>query len=42
MGENDTIESVLKKYGVKKSVLDDYNNLIDLKIGDKIIIPTND
>lgn len=42
MGENDTTESVLKKYGVKKSVLEDYNNLMDLKIGDKVIIPTND
>ena len=42
MGENDTVESILKKYDIKKSVLEDYNNLMDLKIGDKIIIPTND
>ena len=42
MTENDTLESVIKEYGIKKSVLEDYNNLMDLKIGDKIIIPSND
>ena len=42
MTENDTIESVIKKYNTKKSVLEDYNNLIDIKIGDKIIIPSDD
>ena len=42
MNENDTIESILKNYEIKKSSLEDYNNLIDIKIGDKIIIPTND
>ena len=42
MNENDTIESILKNYEIKKSLLEDYNNLIDIKIGDKIIIPTND
>ena len=42
MTENDTIESVIKKYNTKKSILEDYNNLIDIKIGDKIIIPSDD
>lgn len=42
MNENDTVESILKEYKIKKSTLEDYNNLMDLKIGDKIIIPTND
>ena len=42
MNENDTIESILKNYEIKKSSLEDYNNLMDIKIGDKIIIPTND
>ena len=35
-------KNILKKYDIKKSVLEDYNNLMDLKIGDKIIISTND
>ena len=39
--ENDTIESVIKQYNTKKSILEDYNNLMDIKIGDKIIIPTD-
>ena len=42
MTENDTIESVIKNYNTKKSILEDYNNLIDIKIGDKIIIPSDD
>ena len=42
MTENDTIDQIIKKYETKKSILEDYNNLLDLKIGDKIIIPTND
>lgn len=40
--ENDTIESLIKKYNTKKSILEDYNNLQDIKTGDKIIIPSND
>lgn len=42
MGENDTIESIIDEYEIKRSVLEDYNDLNDLKIGDKIIIPAND
>lgn len=41
--ENDTIESVMQKYNVTKDNLSLYNNLNELKIGDKIIVPsTND
>lgn len=40
--ENDTIESLIKKYNTKKSLLEEYNNLVDIKIGDKIIIPSDD
>lgn len=37
--ENDTIESILTKYSVSKEELEVYNNLEELKIGDKLIIP---
>ena len=39
--ENDTIESIISKYSVSKELLDSYNYLSDIKLGDKIIIPTN-
>ena len=37
--ENDTIESIIEKYDVTKEALEAYNNLNDLKIGDKLIVP---
>ena len=37
--ENDTIDSIMKKYNVTKNMLEDYNDLTSMKIGDKIIIP---
>ena len=37
--ENDTIESIMEKYDVTKEALEAYNNLNDLKIGDKLIVP---
>lgn len=37
--EQDTLESILEKYNVKKEDLDPYNNLDSLHISDKIIIP---
>lgn len=37
--ESDTIESISMKYGVDKETLEQYNDLSDIKIGDKIIIP---
>ena len=38
--ESDTIETVLQKYNVSKEDLEFYNDLKELKIGDKIIIPS--
>lgn len=37
--ENDTIESIMEKYDVTKEALEVYNDLNDLKIGDKLIVP---
>lgn len=38
--EEDNIEKIMEKYTVTKEALNAYNNLEDLKTGDKIIIPT--
>ncbi len=40
--ESDTIETVISKYNITKEQLGDYNELTDIKIGDKLIIPTNE
>lgn len=40
MRAGDTIESVLQKYTITKEELEIYNNLSDIKIGDKLIIPS--
>lgn len=40
MKENDTLEEILTKYKVTKEQLEDYNNLNEIKIGTKIIIPS--
>lgn len=40
--ENDTIESIVNDYEVTKDALLDYNDLSEVKIGDKIIIPANE
>lgn len=37
--ETDTIESIMLNYNVSKEDLEVYNDLKDLKIGDKLIIP---
>lgn len=37
--ENDTIENILTKYNITKEDLEIYNNIEELKIGDKLIIP---
>ena len=41
MKENDTIETIMEKYKVSKKDLEEYNNLNDLKIGTKIIVPSS-
>lgn len=38
--ENDTIENIMQKYNVTKENLSLYNNLSEIKIGDKIIVPS--
>lgn len=40
--ENDTTQSILEKYEVSLTDLEKYNDLSDLKIGDKIIVPSNE
>lgn len=40
--EGDTIEEIISKYNVSEEELKKYNNLSDLKLGDKIIIPNNE
>ena len=42
MKEEDTIEGILEKYGVTKELLSDYNDLDNLAVGSKIIIPSVD
>jgi len=41
MKDGDTIDAILNKYGITKEELESYNDLNELKLGDKIIIPTN-
>lgn len=38
--EGDTLETILEKYSVTKEEIESYNDLKEMKIGDKIIIPT--
>ena len=42
MKEEDTIDSILEKYGVTRELLADYNDLDNLLVGSKIIIPSVD
>lgn len=37
--ENDTIESIMEKYHINMEVLQKYNVINEIKIGDKLIIP---
>ena len=38
--EEDTINSILNKYNITKEELEEYNNLENVKIGNKIVIPS--
>ena len=40
--EGDTIDKIIEKYNTTKEELEKYNDLGDIKIGDKLIIPSND
>lgn len=37
--EEDTLEAIIERYGTTRDELEFYNNLEDIKLGDKIIIP---
>lgn len=37
--ENDTLETIMNKYNVTSDTLELYNDIKDIKLGDKIIIP---
>ncbi len=41
MKEEDTIEKIILKFNVTKEELNNYNDLENIKVGDKLIIPTN-
>ena len=41
MRENDTVNTIIEKYKENKEELEEYNNLQELKIGSKVIIPSN-
>lgn len=38
--EGDTLDTILEKYSISKEELESYNDLKEMKFGDKIIIPT--
>lgn len=38
--ESDTLENITLKYNVSKELLEQYNDISELKIGDKLIIPS--
>ena len=40
--ENDTTESIISEYDITREELEAYNDLTDLKIGDKLIIPSHE
>ena len=37
--EEDTIDKILIKYGITKEAFEDYNDITNIKPGDKVIIP---
>ncbi len=39
MREDDTVESIMTKYSINKEILSQYNDVENIKLGDKIIIP---
>lgn len=38
--ENDTLESIVTSYNVSDSLFKEYNDITDIKVGDKLIIPS--
>ena len=39
--EGDTLDSIMEKYNIPKEELEKYNDLSNLQLGDKLIIPNN-
>ena len=39
MKETDTIDSICIKYNTSKNIIEDYNDISNLSLGDKVIIP---
>jgi len=37
--ENDSIDSIINKYKITRNILEEYNDVNSIKIGDKIVIP---
>ena len=37
--EEDTVDKILIKYGITKEELESYNDITEIKPGDKVIIP---
>ena len=42
VSEGDTLDKIMEKYNVSREEMDKYNNTLDIKPGDKLIIPAND
>ena len=42
VNDGDTIDKIIEKYKVSKDELLKYNGTLDIKVGDKLIIPAND
>lgn len=40
--DTDTIDGIISKYNISKELLGEYNNIEDIKSGDKLIIPSNE
>ena len=40
--ENDSVEKILDKYKITKEELENYNDLSNIKVNDKLIIPTHE
>ena len=42
VSEGDTIDKIMEKYDTSREELSKYNGNLDIKVGDKLIIPAND
>lgn len=40
--ETDNVDTIINKYGITKEMLADYNDIENIKPGDKLVIPTNE